>query len=328
MSNQLAWSLALGAAALAACGETPDGTLDAPTPWIYADDAPSDLAPTLGAADVADAIEAGLATLFGVNPGPVYDLFTEALAVGDAGGCPFVYETVDGYAAVTFWQDSCAASSGAMYEGYGYMYVYEDYPAGDDLLLGGWTILLSGEVVGADGGALEGSGVVADINGGNGYFDLYQRQLGGTFVIDGRTLDASGTDWLNGSLQPNFDVTAIYVPEITPDTPTGIDARQVAINGALSGLAGAVETVAFEGVILTEEAVGSACDLEPSGTVSVRAADGNWYDVVFDSPEEVGEPMLGDGLCDGCGTLWFRGLQLDGVCVDFGALTDWDGAPW
>ena len=329
MRTHLAWTL-VGAVALAAgCDETPDGTLiDEPTPWIYEDDGSDTVPPSLDAVAVAEAIEDSLGTLFDVNPAPVQDVFVDALDDRDDGGCPFVYETVDGYAAVTFWQDSCAASTGAMYEGYGYMYVYDDYPAGDDLLLDGWAILLSGEVGGAGGDTVEGSGVVSEIWGSNGYYDYRQRQLGGTFVIDGRLLDASGVDWLDGSLQPNFDVSALYVPEINPDAPTGLDARQVSINGAFSGLAGDVETVAFEGVIVTEETVGSACDLEPAGTISVRAADGNWYDVVFDAPAELGEPMDDPSLCDGCGTAWFRGDQIEDVCVDFTRLLDWEGAPW
>ena len=320
--------LAVAVCAAAVACESEDGTLvDEPTPWIYEDDG-DDAAPALTEGEIADAIEAGLQTIFQVNPVPVYDVFVDALADRDEAGCPFVYETVDGYAEVTFWQDSCGAMSGAQYEGYGYLYVYTDFEAGDGVLLNGWALLLSGEVMGADGYSLEGSGVVSDITGGNDYYDYNQRQLGGTFVVDGRALEAGGTDWLNGSLQPNFDVTGLYVAEINPDAPTGLDARQVGINGAFSGLEGAVETVAFEDVVITEETIGSACDLEPAGSISVRGADGNWYDVVFDAPAEVGEPMDDPSLCDGCGTTWFRGDQLDDVCVDFTSVFAWEGTPW
>ena len=68
------------------------------------------------------------------------------------------------------------------------------------------------------------------------------------------------------------------------------------------------------------------CPQEPSGTISVQGADGEWYDVVFDGPSfgETTDPAV----CDGCGTAWLEGMRLGEVCVDAGELLDWDGVPW
>ena len=72
------------------------------------------------------------------------------------------------------------------------------------------------------------------------------------------------------------------------------------------------------------------CAAEPRGWIGVRDENAFWYDLVFqprydDDPNA--EPYQdGDyGPCDGCGTLYVRGLQQDGieVCPDFSFL--WDG---
>ncbi len=62
-----------------------------------------------------------------------------------------------------------------------------------------------------------------------------------------------------------------------------------------------------------------ACTLEPHGWISLRDTDAFWYDLVF-------LPLTGDdggayGKCDGCGTLYVRGVETveyGEVCPDFG----------
>ncbi|TVQ92517.1 MAG: hypothetical protein EA397_06825 [Deltaproteobacteria bacterium] len=72
------------------------------------------------------------------------------------------------------------------------------------------------------------------------------------------------------------------------------------------------------------------CTLEPTGWIGLRDEDAFWYDLVFEprrggdpqDPEYDNEPYTG---CDGCGTLYLRGLEQPTleVCMDFDFL--WDG---
>lgn len=72
------------------------------------------------------------------------------------------------------------------------------------------------------------------------------------------------------------------------------------------------------------------CTQEPQGYISLRDEDAFWYDLVF-SPRYDGDPDDPDypnepySECDGCGTLYVRGLEQEGieVCVDLGFL--WAG---
>lgn len=64
------------------------------------------------------------------------------------------------------------------------------------------------------------------------------------------------------------------------------------------------------------------CLLEPSGILSLRDPNAFWYDVVFlpRNPDQTGDdgayenPLSG---CEGCGTLYVRGVEVGPLCVDF-----------
>lgn len=83
--------------------------------------------------------------------------------------------------------------------------------------------------------------------------------------------------------------------------------------------------------IIGPEAAGpDDCALEPQGWIAIRDEDAFWYDLVFsprfdgdpDDPDYPNEPY---SECDGCGTLYVRGLEQDGieVCLDLAFL--WEG---
>lgn len=65
------------------------------------------------------------------------------------------------------------------------------------------------------------------------------------------------------------------------------------------------------------------CALEPKGRFSLRDSEAVWYDLIFMPryAEEVGgdaypnDPL---SVCDGCGTLYVRGVEQGTVCPDFG----------
>jgi len=67
----------------------------------------------------------------------------------------------------------------------------------------------------------------------------------------------------------------------------------------------------------------SDCTREPTGWLSLRDSDAYWYDLVF-LPGNADDVDTGlDPACDGCGTLYVRGVESGEVCVDLGAA--WDG---
>lgn len=68
-----------------------------------------------------------------------------------------------------------------------------------------------------------------------------------------------------------------------------------------------------------------ACTLEPVGWMGLRDSNAYWYDLVFQptSVEEGAEPDTEYSACDGCGTLYIRGVETveyGEVCLDFSWL--------
>lgn len=67
------------------------------------------------------------------------------------------------------------------------------------------------------------------------------------------------------------------------------------------------------------------CTLEPHGWIALRDEDAFWFDLVFLPSQDEGETWDDEdrGACDGCGTLYIRGLETveyGEVCPDF---SDW-----
>lgn len=67
-------------------------------------------------------------------------------------------------------------------------------------------------------------------------------------------------------------------------------------------------SVGTQAVGLADFGYNTACPDMPSGTISIRDADGYWYDLVYD-----------ESSCDACGEVWFDGRQdLGRACADVG----------
>ncbi len=62
------------------------------------------------------------------------------------------------------------------------------------------------------------------------------------------------------------------------------------------------------------------CSLEPRGWLGLRDSSAYWYELVFQPrPDDVTEDPLPNApldVCDGCGTLYARGLEQGTVCLD------------
>ncbi len=69
------------------------------------------------------------------------------------------------------------------------------------------------------------------------------------------------------------------------------------------------------------------CESEPRGWVSLRDEDAVWYDLVLQprfTDDVTVDPYPNEAysLCEGCGTLYVRGVATTEVCVDFSTLFD------
>jgi hypothetical protein len=96
-------------------------------------------------------------------------------------------------------------------------------------------------------------------------------------------------------------------------------------------IAGRFDSLAVDLAMLGPAGAGpNDCTAEPNGWIALRDEDAFWYDLVFE-PRRTGDPQDPDydnspyAGCDGCGTLYLRGLEQPSteVCVDLSFL--WAG---
>lgn len=293
----------------------PTPTLVPPSGYIYDAEPPAE--PALGLNSLGPAlIDAALKALQ-QEPSPIVTAYNRLDATGDPEGCPFrFYEFYGGGYNADYWAGECNASSGTRFDGYGYRLIYDDWDDGSGALFDGWTLYMSGRMTDVLGNYSQGAGVAADVVArGEGYNLLY-RVLDGAFLVGGPDVE---TGWLDGTSFPSTVVYAVYYPSI--------NGHYVYMSGGLGGLSGDVNTVAMTEVTLYDARLGSTCDKEPSGMISVRDNQGEWYDVLFDGPTEA-NPDVPRSVCDGCGQVWYRGKNLGQTCADFSPLLDWKDSPW
>ncbi|MDP2315715.1 MAG: hypothetical protein Q8P41_22650 [Pseudomonadota bacterium] len=282
---------------------------DEPAPYIFEEEAPP--VPELAAADLEVAIESAVALSLTLNAAPIFPAYTTAM-VGAEPSCPAWYD----YQGSQYWYDTCTASTGASFSGYSFYQFYDRYDAGDGSVYDGQAVYGVAQITTPEGYTYQAGGTAQNLVAtGEGYV-YFSSVIAGAFSWDGP--EAAGT-WLETGVSPDITLLGYVVPE---------SGNYVSIDGGLSGLGGELDTVVFDAVVLFDFGdAGSPCPTEPSGVVSVRDSDGDWYDVVFDGPSEYGEAVDAE-LCDGCGSAWFRGEPLGEVCADFTSLLDWEASPW
>ena len=295
---------------------TPTGETADDEPYLYEDEDDEDRQLTLGTleAGIADALDA----IFSIDPADFHDTY-EAMAASGDGDCPYYYEEYMTAYGQYYWRDSCTADEGITFSGYGISYANRDYQDGDyDYAINAYY---SGAARLTDDG-----GQRLDASGYSRYYEY-------TYVPDARTAFYSriwgeytwegdgGRTWLSSGVTMDLYLYGIRYPAYEPA------GHYTTLDGSLSGIDGAVTAVNMDSVFIYSESMSSACPDEPSGTISLRDADGDWYDVEFQGPQYWGgEAFPGD--CDGCGDAFFRGEPLGAVCPDFSHLKDWGNRPW
>lgn len=294
--------------------------------------------PDLTGVDLEAAYESALRLALEVTVQPAWAGHRGALDLARS-GCPDVFAgapdddgaDIDEDAEGVSWADHCSTAGGLSYSGFAW-----------------WDTDLSstGEPGSAEGVTIEGSrelvadGVVADSDGvifefdGEGSDALYQVEAEGysrwtyasllSATVTGREVVSATTGAAPGGWRSDLYVYA-----------TGGDTDTLAVRGNAYYFSPVIQD-RFDSVYVAlswaapDDLAPDDCALEPRGFLSVRDEDAFWYDLVF-MPGE-GDDISGDqypndpyAVCDGCGTLYVRGLSQElTVCPDFSWL--WDGA--
>lgn len=265
----------------------------------------------------------------------------DLLRAGVRSGCPDVYlgtpdlelDELDEDVRGTAWMDICDDgtdrwSGWAWWDGY-------VRAEGDAATAEGRTVEGEREIVG-DAIIAQGDTVLLEFDGEGS--DAFQRtdapdylRWSYTSLVDGTV---TGTLPFEGTPTPFGYRTDMYLSYAggagaTVELRGNVYLFEGRIQDRLDSVSANLEFVSPDG------AAPDVCTLEPRGWLSVRDPDAIWYDLVFEPRYEddaTGEDYPNDPLtvCDGCGTLYVRGLpQLDEqgeeikVCPDFSFL--WAG---
>jgi hypothetical protein len=278
---------------------------DAPSPYVV--DRPDDEVGSASVRELENALQDALDTVLDLDAAPVHAGYDAAMSAS-TGVCPYEYVTPDG----NYWFDSCSTESGASYDGYVFAYgatgVSDPYSG---LSTDYWAAFGGAVVSDAQDNVLEISGAVTEYHAygvSDGIdLDVYFVDLSGTFRWDGP--EARDT-WLEGGG---------YDPDLTWQRTalSQLGVGGVYLAGGFAGLDGDW-AVAFDENEVGHELLGYTCERELSGTVSVRAPSGEWYDVRFDGATVGVEVPASD--CDGCGEAFSGGTSVGRVCVDVAGM--------
>ncbi len=270
-------------------------------------------APVFDADAMSTAILDAVAVARTINGAPVLVAYETVMASAQD-GCPNYYA----YDGNTYWYDQCTTDSGSTFNGYSFYYTYSDYDAGDGNIYNGSQLYGVAQVWDADGHELDVGGSAAELvlTAADGSYTYWYSVVQGSFAWDGAGTEGT---WVTPGMAPNLVLTAIDYPEY--------DGHMFYVSGGVSGLGGTYDTVVFDDLTLYDAGIGGDCPEEPGGTISVRDANGYWFDIFLDGQLETSDNVR-DSACDGCAEAWYQGQDLGPVCADFTTLTTWEGTPW
>jgi hypothetical protein len=256
-------------------------------------------APNLDADAVSAGTQAVLDRVLTFNANPLGISYDEMMALADA-TCP----PIDGSSAgLRSWETNCTSEIGGEFAGF-----VNDYSSVSPVTVRRFRA--EATVTAPDGRRLTMAGDAEVQHQVQATGETRRSAVSGVMYYDGPAADGT---WLSQGVELSLDY----------DLNTTAEGAMVilSLDGAVSGLEGEMSAVSFSDVEF-DFAEGSACALEPAGTVAVRDAEGVWADLVFDADydDESGLTIDDPGLCDGCGTLWYDGVELGQSCVDLSGL--------
>ena len=218
------------------------------------------------------------------------------------------------------WYDTCTQSDGTEWNGYAFWDTTVSV-TGDPQSYSGETTAATRTLVG-DGTVKDGYGNIVYSFDGEASDSIYEVEANGYTTWTWSSLvtgSVGGTDIFADTATPGGYRTDLYL------AAAGGVADRVEARGDLylftDFLDGRFDSVAADLTLLGPlGAAPDACTLEPYGWIGVRDADAFWYDLVFlpGDIEDYQDPYANDplGECDGCGTLYIRGVEQGQICVD------------
>jgi hypothetical protein len=249
-------------------------------------------------------------------PGACPDLYVGAPPVDDV--------MIDEDALGLSWYDTCATGSGLAYDGYAYWQT--DVSVGPSGTVDGTTTSATRTLI-ADAAVLDAGGALRwefDGEASDAIYDVvdvgYEHWTYSTLV----TGTVSGPDsFTDASTTPGGYRTDLYLFASGGD----VDLLEARGNTYLftDRLHERFDSTAMDLTLIGELGAGPTdCTLEPYGWVGLRDENAFWYDLVFLPTDllDAQEPYTNDPLsiCDGCGTLYIRGVEQGQLCVDLSVL--------
>ncbi len=254
------------------------------------------------------------------------------------GACPDIYvgvpaddiDELDMDAEGSSWLDYCDESDGRSWSGWAWWdataQANGDVAAPEGLTLDGDRTLIAKATIGQDSGALwelngeiSESVHVASGDGGAWTTWTWSSLMEGTFT-------GSDSFDLNSAETPSGYRTDLYL------YASGGDVSRFEARGNVYLFDGLMhdrfDSMVTDIEILGENGAGpDDCKMEPRGWIGLRDRDAVWYDLIFLPRSEdniTDSPYPNDPLseCDGCGTLYLRGVESGEVCVDFSFVFD------
>jgi hypothetical protein len=258
------------------------------------------------------AVEAFVDVLYTLHVGPVFEGFFATMDYGD-GSCPTVRP---GSGDDTFWSaDNCTAASGAIFDGYIDYTTYDNRQLfyGDDIRYSGAEVHGVGRVTSAEGYVwrLEGEATLVSGTGNSG-------EQANVSILEG------WSSWGDPSVSDSWIYNDVMNPNLRIRTERKGEARELQVEGGVSGLGGVYDAIYLDDIELKNAASGASCSKEPSSAIWLRAAGGEWFQIRFD----INEQGIVTGDCDGCGRVVYRLEDVGTFCFDFDTMLDWGELPW
>ncbi|MFT4976948.1 MAG: hypothetical protein ACI8S6_002853 [Myxococcota bacterium] len=293
--------------------EDPSAGTDPELPGEYIYEEEPDAGPSLSLGEIEESILDVLEVISWVDPAQLTESY-DALRLGGDSACPNYYYRADDGDYYDYWSGSCTADGGTDFSGYAYSYLREPYSTGTYTYADHGYLQMYGALTSRLGESLDVSGSF--------YHQTYRYDTGEDWygyaylIGDVRWSAADAFDtWMAEEYSLNLTVNSY-------DYATG--QRAIALKGSLSGVAGVVNSALFEEVYLYSA---SDCPIEPSGDISVRDSEGQWYLASFQGAPFSSAPVFPPD-CDGCGQVYYRGELIGDVCPDFSSMLDWSTRPW
>ena len=338
-----AWMSWLGCIGLVGCGTELAGTnVVDPDENVTL---PSELTvPDVDVDAVAQAVQDALVMTLRTNLMPAWDGHFTALQAGRA-GCPDMYvgvpEDIDAviadadredFAALPYWSDYCETPGGLYYRGFDMWDSYFEATGSEEDEAGrvasGSRYMVADAAIGDYDGVkyrFLGEGSDALYKSVSPTYErwVYSSSMNGT--VAGRdSFEEADT------FTPNGFRTDMYIYAV------GGDEQYIEARGNVylleDRLGDKFDSVAMDLYMTGPTGAGADdCVLEPHGWMGLRDENAFWYDLVFlpSSEEDVTSDDWDNdeySACDGCGTLYIRGLEaveVGLICPDFGEL--WNG---